>query len=172
MPRGEPVTDSQREHVRALHAKGLGRNEIAARVGLSTAAVTNIAKRLGLSFSRQDSAIATAARVRSLKERRADIVDRLYRRAEANLARLEAESFRTLVRGAGGAEYVDQLDFVPPEHDRALSASIQTVLQAASKLELQDADQGVEDARSLLMDLGRALAGGQKAPDSGAETTE
>lgn len=157
MPRGRPVTDAQRTRVRVLHAQGLGRNEIASQMDLSPAAVTGIAQGLGLSFDRSQTATAVAARVRTLKDRRAGIVERLYTRAEANLTRLEGDSFKTLVRGEGGAEYVDELDFVPPEHERALVGTISTALTAASKLLLEDADQGSEDAKSLLSDLGRAL---------------
>lgn len=169
VPVQDPVVHAR---VRDLHAAGNGRNAIAAELGLSTATISRVAKLLGIEFTRAQTATATAAKVRTLKERRAAIVDRLYSRTEFNLTRLEAESFKTLVRGEGGAEYADTLDFVPPEHERALVGTIQTALAAAAKLELQDADQGVEDARSLLMDLGRALSGGQKAPDSGAETTD
>lgn len=108
--------------------------------------MTKYAALEGLTFDRAQTATATAAKVRTLKERRAAIVDRLYTRTEFNLTRLEAESFETLVRGEGGAEHVDTLDFVPPEHERALVATIQTALSAAAKLELQDGDQKADDA--------------------------
>lgn len=158
-----PVQDPVvRARVAALHAEGKGRNAIAAELGLGNSTVTRIAKALGLDFSRAQTAVAVAARVRTLKERRAEIVSRLYTRAEANLDRLEADTFRTLVRGEGGAEHVDELDFVPPEHERALVATIGTALTAAAKLELQDGDQKADDAKSLLRNLGAAL---QAIPD-------
>lgn len=158
-----PVQDPVvRARVAALHAEGKGRNAIAAELRLGNSTVTRIAKALGLDFSRAQTAVAVAARVRTLKERRAEIVSRLYSRAEANLDRLEAGSFKTLVRGEGGAEHVDELDFVPPEHERALVATIGTALTSAAKLELQDGDQKADDAKSLLRNLGAAL---QAIPD-------
>ncbi|GAA3330634.1 helix-turn-helix domain-containing protein [Curtobacterium albidum] len=159
VPVQDPVVHAR---VRALHAAGKGRNAIAEELGLSTATISRVAKLLGLDFARAQTATATAAKVRTLKERRAAIVDRLYTRTEFNLTRLEAESFKTLVRGEGGAEYVDTLDFVPPEHERALVGTIQTALTAAAKLELQDGDQKADDAKSLLRNLGAAL---QAIPD-------
>lgn len=163
MPRKLPETTSHvRAEIRRLHAAGKGRNEIAEALGVSTTTVTKYAALEGVTFDRAQTATATAAKVRTLKERRAEIVSRLYTRAEANLDRLEADTFRTLVRGEGGAEHVDELDFVPPEHERALVATIGTALTSAAKLELQDGDQKADDAKSLLRNLGAAL---QAIPD-------
>lgn len=74
------------------------------------------------------------------------------------------DTFRTLGRGEGGTEHASTLDFVAPEQDRALVATISTALTAAAKLERQDGDQKADAAKSLMRWLGAAL---QSFPDEG-----
>ena len=60
-----PVQDpAVRAKVPALHAKGMGRNAIAAELGLGNSTVTRIAKALGLDFSRAQTAVAVGASAR------------------------------------------------------------------------------------------------------------
>ena len=136
----------------------------ASELALGTSTIMLIAKALRLDFSRAQTAVAVAAQGRTLEERRAEIVARLYSRAEANLDQLEADTFRTLVRGEGDAEGRTTLDFVPPEHDQAVVETISTALIAAAKLELRNDDQKADDAMSLLGILGAAL---RAIPDEG-----
>jgi hypothetical protein len=148
-----PVTDEARARVMALHAAGKGRNEIAREVGYSTATITKIVSAAGKSFDRSETAVAVAAR----KARRAAIVTRLFNRSEFLLARLEAPSFKTLVKIQGGGEESRELDFVPTPNERDLNAAIAGYLSTAAKLELQDSSQGAEVAKSMLGNLAEAL---------------
>jgi hypothetical protein len=152
-----PVTDEARARVMALHAAGKGRNEIAREVGYSTATITKIVSAAGKSFDRSETAVAVAARVIDLKARRAAIVTRLFNRSEFLLARLEAPSFKTLVKIQGGGEESRELDFVPTPNERDLNAAIAGYLSTAAKLELQDSSQGAEVAKSMLGNLAEAL---------------
>lgn len=74
--------------MRDLHERGLSRNDIARKTGLSTATVSRIAKGLGLSFDRERIKAATAAKVADTRALRAirsaellDDVRRLRERA-------------------------------------------------------------------------------------------
>lgn len=164
MARGQPVTDADRARIRVLHAQGLGRNAIAREVGISPAAVTYACAAMNLTFARTAVAAANEARVVDLKARRLALVDRAYSRAEFLYRRLEAPKFKALTKDFGGGESAETLDFVPTQNERDLAQAITTHLGAAAKLELQDADQGVSDAKSLLADLGKALGIGVVEP--------
>lgn len=63
--------------------------------------------------------------------------------------------------GKGGAERPDVLDFLSPENERSLVATIPIALTAAAKLDLQDGGQKADDARSLLRNLGTASRASQ-----------
>lgn len=57
----QPVSAEERARLRQLHAKGLGRNAIAAELGRSAGTVTKLAAEMGLSFDRAPTVAATAA---------------------------------------------------------------------------------------------------------------
>lgn len=159
-----PVTDADRQKLRDLHAQGKGRNEIARDMGRSPATVSVLAQELGLSFDRTAAAAATEARRADLKQRRVDLVARLYGRAEAVMARLEAETFRTLVGSGPGVEEPTELPFVPPPDEKNLATSVGSYLTSAAKLEAIDGDVGSEAAKSLLGGLATALGLHQHTP--------
>lgn len=107
-PGGPPVTDTDRQRVRDLHAQGLARNAIAARIGRSRATVSKIASEEGLSFDRSATAEATRAKVVDAKQRRANLAeaalddaDTMRQRAVAadngRDARDYAQAFATLI---------------------------------------------------------------------------
>lgn len=157
MPAGH-VTDQDRAHVRQLHAAGKGRNEIARETGLSAGTVSGIAENLGLSFDRSTVIAATEARKADNAARRAALVSRCYQRAEQILTRLEADSFRTLVKGEYGRESPDDLDFVPPQEEKALAQALGTHLANAARLEQVDGDGGLDQAKSVIGSLADGLA--------------
>jgi len=82
---GRPVTDAERERVRALHAQGLNCREIADEIGRARSTVSVIARDLGLSFDRAQTQQATAARQVDARARRAEL---------ANLALDDAHEMR------------------------------------------------------------------------------
>lgn len=158
-----PVTDEDREQVRALHAAGLGRNEIAREIGRSGETVSKIAKALGLSFERgPEVAAATAAKVADAKARRAQLMHELLDDAE----RLRVQLFApTTIHSFGGKENtynskdVDQPLF---RDQRDIIQSVSTAITASIRLDQHDADTGADGAKSM---LGALAAGLQVAYD-------
>ncbi|GAA2772869.1 helix-turn-helix domain-containing protein [Saccharopolyspora taberi] len=151
-----PVTDTERARVRELHEQGKTRNDIAKLMGRSPGTVTVIARELGLSFDRSATAAATEAKQRDNRARRAELVDRLYTRAERVLETLEADEYRFTATTINGIE-TERLGHVPAQDERHLSSSISTHLTTAAKLEAIDADGQAEAARSMLGSLAEAL---------------
>ena len=155
MSRG-PITDAERDRVRALHGRGTARNEIAREIGRAPSTVTGIARALGLSFDRTTTAAATHARQVDNRARRTEIVGRLYGRAEHLLARLESDRYTFTATTINGIES-KSLDHVPAPDEKALASALSTHLSAAGRLEAVDADQGAEGAKSMLGGLAIAL---------------
>lgn len=156
--------------LRELHAEGLGCNEIARRVGLDGGTVSRRCKALGLKFDRAQTAMASKARLEDARARRVNLVHRLYDRAEAILARLEAEVFKTLVQTEPGVQTPTTLDFVPPSDERYLAHSVGSYLQAAARLEAIDADHDRNgELAELAVGLGAAIANAAKRDEEQAD---
>lgn len=151
-----PITDTDRNRVRELHAEGKTRNDIARALGRAPSTVTGIAHVLGLSFDRSATAAATHARQVDNRARRTEIVGRLYDRAEHILARLEASAYTFTATTVNGIES-KTLDHVPAPDEKALASAMSTHLGAAARLEQIDADKGSEGAKSMLGGLAIAL---------------
>lgn len=157
MPTPRKITDADREEVvRLLTDEGMGRNEISAKTGISLGSVSGIVAKAGLSFDREATRAATAARQDDLAERRSRIIDRLYRRAETLLDRLEADSFQTILKGEYGAERSSRLDFVPSRDERDLTGAIGQLAGQAARLEAVSNPQA-ERVKGLLGDLAEQL---------------
>lgn len=73
MGRPEPISDAERARVAELHAQGMSRAEIARTIGRAASTVGKIAERLGLTWSREKTVAATAARQADLASRRAEL---------------------------------------------------------------------------------------------------
>lgn len=145
------------DEARELFDQGLGCNAIARELGVAPATISAWAKRENLSFDRAQVAAANDARVVDGRARRLGLIERGYRRAETLYARLEAPTFKTLVRTEVGVEKARELDFVPPQNERDLAHAISTHLAAAARLEALNGDASTDDAKSMLAQLGRAL---------------
>ncbi|WP_306916762.1 hypothetical protein [Arthrobacter sp. V4I6] len=91
------------------------------------------------------------------KLRRQNIINRLFGQAEKMLDDLEGETFKTILRGEGGSEGEDVLDFIPTTDRRALIQSINTATNNAVTLEKVDADAGAEAGVNMLTALAEAL---------------
>lgn len=72
---GRPVTNAERDRIRALHADGLNCREIADEIGRARSTVSVIARNLGLAFDRAQTKTATEARQVDAKKRRAELAD-------------------------------------------------------------------------------------------------
>jgi len=142
--------------VAELHAKGLGRNDIARQSGISEGTVGNIARDLGLTFDRAAvCAPATEAKRQDNAALRAQLIDRLYREANRKLTQLESEKterWPTLVRGEGGIEETKRLDYIPARDYSQVSQSVGYLVTHASRLESVDNPAGAA-ATSLLQAL-------------------
>lgn len=150
---------------RKLFDQGMSCNAIARELGVGAATISRWAKREGLSFDRGQVATANQARAADAKARRLSITERLYARAERNLSRLEATSYRYRVTYADGSETVTDND--PPAADELRhSQAISNYLKSAAQLEAVDSSAGAEDAKSMLAQLGRALGIGQPVDNS------
>lgn len=156
MARGVPVQPEQRARVIELIKQEVGRNAIALEVGISTAAVSRIAKAEGLSFKKTQTAAATAVRQIDRAAARADIIDRMYLRAQRVLKRLEADTYTYRMATETGSQLVHDDD--PPAGDeKNLAAALGIYVDKATRLELVDADASESGARSMLADLGRMM---------------
>lgn len=69
----KPLSETDRQRIKALHAEGLSRNGIAREVGCSAGTVSNVCKEFGLSFDRSITENATRAKVIDNKAVRAAI---------------------------------------------------------------------------------------------------
>lgn len=144
-------TPERDQIVRDGYAAGTPVRQLAKTLGIDISTVSKRAQTLGArSTARAQVAQAVAAKKLDAKARRADILARLYTRAETVLARLEADTFRTLVPVAPGEQQPRNLDFVPPPDERYLSSSLSSYLSSAERLEKLDADTGLTDAVGML----------------------
>lgn len=160
---GDPLTDRDRDQVRALHAQGMNRNAIAREIGRAQSTVSKIAKELGLTFDRTRTAEATKAKVIDAKARRAQLAALLLE--DAHRLREQLWQPCKLVKIGGK-------DNVATEHplDRPLFEDQLKIVQASSlaaerhaRLVELDADNGVGEATSMLTGLAEALGAAWKA---------
>lgn len=172
MSTGAPLTPDEREQIRALHAEGHGRNEIARRTGRSWGAITNAANDLGLSFDRSETAAATAARKADLQEMRSQLALDLIEDAQ----RLRLQMWKpAVVYAFGGKEGLyseEPVDEPPPVDKRALMATAATAIDRSLKLSPQSDGTGLDQAKSMLGDIGAALTEFVRAEDEHADGEE
>ena len=154
MARGR--TFDQGERARVLFDAGTSCNGIAKELGVAASTISGWAKREGLSFDRKQTAKAVTAQRLDRAAARADIIDRLYRRSQKVLTRLEADQFVYRVPTEAGSRIVRDDD--PPANDeKSLSAAVGMYLNNATRLELIDGNAGESAARSMLAELGEFL---------------
>ena len=153
-----PVTNEDRKAVRRLHAKGKSLRAIAREIGRSPVTVGRIAKDAGLSFDRRPTEAATRAKQQDHRARRADLVERLYHRAENIMTRLETDPFRAVATTSDGPVPVE-LPFVPTADEWNLARSLASHLRTAADLEKVDAASGggSDHAASAIGQIGAAL---------------
>jgi hypothetical protein len=156
-----PVTAEDRRRVAELHAQGLSRNAIAARLGRSGRTISRICAEHTppLTFERTRTAAATAAKVADGQARRAQ----LQLDALDSAGRLMGQMFApTVVYNFGGKEndYNERPVEEPPFRDkRDIATAIKALADTALKLAEYDKATGNEDEKSMLTDLRAALIG-------------
>lgn len=165
----EPITSSDRDQVRRLHAEGKSRNEIARTIGRSSSTVSKIAAELGLPFTGgARTAAATAARQEDLAALRRDLTARLYRRAAANLDRVEADLYVRVELLPTGDTVEVISDHPPAQDERHHSQAIGGYLTSAARLAEIDAGTSGHKVRSMLTDLAKGLRAAFADEDEGA----
>lgn len=164
--RPRPVTDELRARVVALHGDGLGRNAIAREVEVSGATVSKIARQLGLSFDREQTAFALRARQLDLSDIRERIARKFLVRAEQALDDMESP---VTIGQFGGSDNTWNERLLEQPTIEARSVLMRTATAAAAKgIELLkvDALTGSSAARGVLGDLQGALETAVEAMDA------
>lgn len=164
MASGPPITDRDRNQVRALHADGCNRNEIARRIGRSPSTVTKIARELGLTFDRTKTKAATAARVADAKARRAYLAALLIE--DAHRLRTQLWEPCKLVKIGGKDNVATEHELDQPLFEDQLKIMQTTSLAADrhARLVEMDRDDGNTEVASL---LGTLLGGLQAKHGTG-----
>lgn len=162
--RGHTVWTAKRDaELLRLHAEGFGCNQIARIMDLGSTTIHERAvTHHGLSFDRSQVEAANIARTVDARARRQAVTDRIYGVLDDTLSHVEAAreggtGFKTHIKGEHGSDVETTLDFVPPTNRKDLSASIVQLVNASSKLEALDTDNGNQLGRSLLEGLAAAF---------------
>lgn len=172
------VTDDEVETVRRMHADGKSLNAVARALGRSTSTIGTISKRLGLSWDRSRLAAAVSAKQTDNRARRAALIEAAYVEMGEIVKRLRAGregEFHTILKGEGGAEHTETIEFVPSVEALNLLRAFSVVAKTAVDLEKVDGDQGVDGAKSMLGNLAlglRAVYDAARLADEQQESAE
>jgi hypothetical protein len=163
-----PFSQKEIEELARLHSEGLGRNQIATRMGRSLRGVSVHAQRLGLTFDRTATEAATRAKVVDAKARRANIISGLYELAQDDLDYLRKTTPYDLVEVSAGKAVRYKAERLPAQDRRALIHGVSSAASAAARLEAMDTNNGVDDAKSMLGQLATGLTAAYHAMNEGA----
>lgn len=165
----DPITDTDRQRVAELHTAGKGRNDIATEIGRSAGTVSKIAKALGLSFDREATRAATAAKVADAASRRAALALDLLGDAEKLRSQLWTEA---TVFAFGGKDniYAEHPLPEPPAVDKLkLLQAAGTAIRDSLRLTEFDAAAGTTDAKAMLTDLAERLGAAWRGEAGGTD---
>lgn len=173
----KPLTAAERERIKVLHEQGETCGAIARDLGRATSTVARAAKDMGLAWVTDRTEAATKAKQASNRERRADLVRRMYDRADRIMDRLDAPHYKLVGMDKNGNARTNLVDAdaIPGTEERALFGMVINALGAAAKLEAVDAAAtGAGEAKGILGRLDDALqaAYGQLAHTGGTPTAE
>ena len=129
----------------------------ARELGLGVATVDRRRKHLGIYSDTTATESAHKAKRADASIRRADLEHRHLDRIDHILARLEAPTFTTILRGEGGREEAVTQDFVPARDERDLSGAITQHWGALERVRRMDTDNGTSDAVSMLGNIAKLL---------------
>jgi hypothetical protein len=152
-----PVTDEDRQAIRDLHARGLGRNEIARQLKRGGRTISVEAAAMGLTFDRAEmTEVATRNRAADLAERRTILAEALTDDA----LRLSAQMWEPAVVYAFGGKEGDYkqkaVDQPPADAKRALMLAAGQAIQRSLQLVPPVNGGGEDEARSM---VGRLMSG-------------
>jgi hypothetical protein len=162
---GKPLPAETVAEIVRLAGEGLGRNEIARRVGVSVAAVTRHAPEG--SFDRAATAEAVKARQVDMAERRGRLASDLLDEVARLLADMRSGHLAFGWYGKDGDYRERQLDEPPPADKRALAGAASSLLSQHLRLVDHDSDGGVAQAEAVIDAFMDAVA--HRARELGAE---
>lgn len=159
----EPVTDEEREQIRALHARGMGRNEIARAIGRGTRTVSVQAVKLGLVFDNAEmTEVATRNRKAQLAVRRMELAEALQEDAE-RLTEQMWEPAKIYSFGGKDNTYEDRdVDEPPADAKKALMGAAGMAIDRSLKLVPSEETAAEDEAKSM---LGQLMVGLKAAYD-------
>lgn len=120
-----PVDAQLRARVIDLHAKGVGRNDIARLTGTSTSTVSRLVKESGASFDTTQTEVATRNRLADLAEMRSRLAVKLVAKAHDLVDDMDVE-FLAYNFGGKDNTYEEHLLPKPP------TASLRDLMQSAT----------------------------------------
>lgn len=154
-----PWTADDDQVLRDMHATGQSLGAIAKHLGRGKSTIHNQAARLGLSWDRTQTASAANAKMHDARARRAAALEaelELLELAQAHARKgLTGGGWRTVMRGAMGAETTQTLEFVPPRDLRDSTSARASMAVVIDKL--TDTDASAAHARSMLDALADSL---------------
>lgn len=162
------LSDDKRAAIREDIKAGKARSQIARDHDVSATTVTNIANEAGLAgvFDRKKTENATRARLIDLKALRTELSQDLMLDAR-ELRKRAWEPYTYYIGTKDGAEMV-QLELPPLGEVRNVYTSIGIMVDKHVVLSKHDADNGADDAKSLLAGLGEALSAAAEQLDDGS----
>ncbi|MGW4648055.1 helix-turn-helix domain-containing protein [Kitasatospora sp. NPDC004289] len=167
--RHAPLTEAEQALILELHAEGVSRNDINRQTKIGAGTISRVVADAGGTFERAPEVIAATRAIQiDHKIRRQAIVDRLYRRSEAVLDRLESDTYTYHLSGPEGPEEVEAPN-PPAQDERNLANSISSYLASAAKLEAVDAGDGASEARSVLGALAEGIRRVVEEADAGED---
>lgn len=155
-----------------LHAEGLSRNAISREMKITNSVVSRTAAHLGLTFDRSGIRVAMEARQADIAERRSLLAEQFTEIAEDSLDRVYVE---TTVFSFGGKdnEYNEHtFDEAPIAERKALVTTAAIAVDKSLKLLPADAGSGLDEAKSMLGDLGKLLTVYSRDADERDETAD
>jgi transposase-like protein len=153
----QPINDELKQQIVDLAKTGLARNEIARQMGVAPSSVSKFCKAAGVGFDRTATAKATSAKQVDNKARRAELTERLLREAKGFLDDLHAPHVAYSFGGRDNTYAEHRFDKPPQDTRLKLMQSFNIAIGRHIDLDKVDSTEGVDNAKSLLTDLGRAL---------------
>lgn len=155
--RHRPITDTDRERIRELHAQGLSRNEIARQLNRGQRTVSNLAAAMGLTFDRAyRTGAATEARKMDAAARRAELALQLLDDVEKLRARAWAP-YEVTGNSVDGPVSIT-IDLPPLRDAKDAYVAVAVAIDKHLALVRHDTSTGVEGVISLLDKLAGGLA--------------
>lgn len=154
MPR---ITKTQRAQVITLHKQGHTRNHIANTVGIAAGSVTKICQQEGLTFNRDHTRAAVAAKQADNRERRQHLKSLLLDDAQ----RLREQLWKpTILVNFGGKDNTLNTTELPEPlfvDKKNIMTAIGVAIDRYTRLEALDNNNGQADTESLLHQLATHL---------------